>query len=373
LENSVQVALLTELFPPSVGGQEIRLAEIADGLAARDHSVFVFTIKTRATMKAHEILPSGVQVIRDPFVPDYQRPPGSYFPRSPLGIARFALAARRWLARYQFDAIFLNQWPLLHALTLSRSDRKRAIIDWCEIRGSQPYRLFQNVLPRLVAANTAVSDDVAKHIAARTSVDTHMIPSGVVLERYRADAECNRRGILYLGRLSPHKNVPDLISAYNILCDGGYPDPLVIAGAGPDLSTIEACIARSSYASRIELTGAVTEERKIDLLARAKVLVIPSKREGFPRTVAEAMASGLPTVTTSYPGNGTVGVVQHFGCGLCAAPDPAALAGTIRMVLSDWSAFSQAALESAKRLDMNVILAQVESIMLGLSHVSSGV
>jgi glycosyltransferase involved in cell wall biosynthesis len=41
----------------------------------------------------------------------------------------------------------------------------------------------------------------------------------------------------------------------------------------------------------------VSDERKYELLARTRLLMMTSQREGFPRVVAEAMASGVPVVT----------------------------------------------------------------------------
>lgn len=363
----MRIALLTELFLPNIGGQEIRFAEIADNLALRGHDVEVFTIRTLDTMAEQEVRSSGAKVTRRPGVSGYQRPPGSRFPRSPWGMVRFAVAARRWLAQQDaFDAILLNQWPLVHALALRRSDRRRAVVDWCEIRSTPPYTLFQDFLPRMMAANTAVSNAVAAHIEARAHRrPVVMIPSGIVLARYHADAAETRRGILYLGRISPHKDVPMLIAAYNVLCAAGCDEPLIIAGGGQPqvVDDINTLIAQSPYRSRIVLTGVVSENRKIELLASARILAITSTREGFPRVVGEAMASGLPTVTTRHPGNGTVGVVEEFQCGVCADPTPDAVADAISQVLIDWNRYSVACLAQARHVDMDRVVSAFETLL----------
>ena len=358
----MRIAMLTELFPPSIGGQEVRFAELANALADKGHSVQVLCIKHVATLPEQETLASGVTVIREPYLPNYRQMHGKLLPRSLPGMLRYAFAVWRWLSRERFDLIFLNQWPLLHVLALPRRARRCAVIDWCEIRDSGPYRLFQALLPRLVAANTAVSTDVQRHIAAHSRGPVLMLPSGIARERYSAADPASRRGVLYLGRLAHHKGVPLLIASYEELCRHGFAEPLIIAGAGPEQEAIQAAVTASPYAAQITMAGMVSEERKLELLSAARVLVLPSQREGFPRVVAEAMASGLPTVTTRYAGNGTVGVVEEFQCGLCADPEPAAVAAAIAAVYSDWGVYSARAEAGAARLDWAAIVVDFERL-----------
>ena len=359
----MRIALLTELFPPSIGGQEVRFAELANALASRGHSVKVLCIEHLRDLPEQEQLASGVTVIRRPFVPNYRQVHGSFLPRSLKGMVAYAFAVRRLLREEKFDAVFLSQWPLLHALALPRHVRQRAVIDWCEIRGTRIYNLFQNLLPRIVAANTAVSNDVKQHIAQRSRGPVLMLPSGIARERYYSAPAGERAGLLYLGRIAHHKGVPMLIAAFEALCASGFTEDLTIAGGGPALPEVEALVKASPVASRIRLAGLVSEEEKLRLMAHAKVLVLPSQREGFPRVVAEAMASGLPTVTTRYPGNGTVTVVEEFGCGLCADPTAANVADAIRAVYADWAHFSEQSMRGAVKLDWSSVVIEFEQFL----------
>jgi glycosyltransferase involved in cell wall biosynthesis len=359
----VKVLFLTELFPPSVGGQQLRFAELADLLAMRGRHVTVMCIRDSVDAAIEEKRASGVAVIRRPTLRHYYKPLAGLLPRSPLGMVRYALAVRRLTQAHEFDAIFLNQWPLLHILVLSRRNRARAIVDWCEIRHSATFRVLQSFLPRLVAANTAVSAQVAHHIRTFAGGRVLVLPSGITGARYRMDAAECRRGILYIGRLTGHKNLSLLIDAFEALCRRDYGEPLTIAGEGPAFELVQRRAESSPYRSRIQLLGLVSDDRKCKLLAGARLLMITSQREGFPRVVAEAMASGLPVVTARYPQNGTVGVIETFQCGLCADPTPNDLAEAAQTVFGDWDAWSARAHHRAASLEWSSLVQQFEALL----------
>lgn len=360
----MNVCFLTELFPPSVGGQQQRFAELANLLAMQGHQVTVLCIRDTVDGAAEETLANGVAVIRRPTDLHYYKPLGALLPRSPLGMLRYALTARRLTQARRFDVIFLNQWPLLHILALSRRDRARAIVDWCEIRHSKTFRVVQNLLPKLVAANTAVSAQVAQHIRAVTHGQVLVLPSGITGACYRMNAPASRHGLLYVGRITAHKNLALLIAAFEELCRRGYEEKLTIAGDGPALEAVRRRAASSPCRARIEIAGLVSDEQKYQLLAGARLLMLTSQREGFPRVVAEAMASGLPVVTARYPQNGTVGVVEEFGCGLCAEATAIDLADAAQTILGDWEAWSARSHQRAANLEWSSLIQQFEALLI---------
>jgi glycosyltransferase involved in cell wall biosynthesis len=106
-------------------------------------------------------------------------------------------------------------------------------------------------------------------------------------------------------------------------------------------------------------------------------------REGFPRVVAEAMASGLPVVTSEFPENGTKDVVLSYDSGVVTLPSPDDLALGITHALQNWDHYSQAGRAGAKTLSWNLIartfedlvvpgiLEQSQSIASGLTEVST--
>jgi glycosyltransferase involved in cell wall biosynthesis len=75
------------------------------------------------------------------------------------------------------------------------------------------------------------------------------------------------------------------------------------------------------------------------------------------------MASGLPVVTARYPQNGTVAVVEEFGCGLCAEPAANDLADAARSVLDDWANWSTRAHRHAGSLEWSSLAQQFEALL----------
>jgi glycosyltransferase involved in cell wall biosynthesis len=245
---------------------------------------------------------------------------------------------------------------------LPRRTRARTGIHWCEIRQDPILSRLQKRLPRLVRANFAVSAAVATAIEEQSGQHPVVVlPSGIQLERYRATPRSERSGVLCLGRIAPHKNLELLVDAFEIAVDRGLTGDLVIAGDGPSRSDIEAYARRSRVAGRIRVPGSVTEAEKIELLSQAALFAMPSRREGFPRVITEAMASGLPVVTARFPDNGAQHVVAQYGAGVVSGTDPADFAAALLIAEDQWDTFSAAGLAGAQTLDWSGIADTLEA------------
>jgi glycosyltransferase involved in cell wall biosynthesis len=355
----LRLAFLTELYFPNIGGQEVFFQELAEALVKRGHSVDVYCIRHDAALPATETL-NGVQVHRLSGSDRYTRPLVPQLRRDWFAVLRYCAAVRRHLSRQTYDFYLLNQWPLLHVAALPGQIRARSGIHWCEIRQGWLMRTVQQRLPRMVGSNFAISQPVGTAITEQSQQPCSILPSGVDRSRYRVGERQERSGVLYVGRLAAHKNLPLLIDAFQLAAAAGFSGDLVIAGDGPDRAEIEAYAQRSPVAARIHLLGSVSEERKINLLSEAALLGMPSRREGFPRVIAEAMASGLPTVTASFAANGSKEVVTQFGAGIVCDTDPTAFAEALLAAEAGWDEFSRAGLAGAQSLDWSGIADTLE-------------
>lgn len=358
LQAPLRFAFFTELYSPSIGGQEVFFQELAESLVRRGHTVDVYCIGHQTGLPAHEIR-NGVRLFRKPNNGRYQKPIVSSLRRSWSQITRYSAWIRGIADSAQHDFYLLNQWPLMHVLALPLRARHRSAVHWCEVRDGTLFRTIQARFPKTVPCNFAVSAAVAAEIGAQSGQSFGVLPSGLEVDRYRNAPRGTRSGILCLGRLFAHKNLPLLVDAFALVADEfeGY---LTIAGDGPERAAIESYVARSPITDRVRVLGEVTEEQKIELLSEAAVFGMPSRREGFPRVIAEAMASGLPIVTAGFPENGAKDVVAQYGSGVVCGTEPADFADGLRSAAAEWDRFSQAGLVGAQTLDWSDIAGTLE-------------
>ncbi len=107
--------------------------------------------------------------------------------------------------------------------------------------------------------------------------------------------------LLFLGRIGKRKGAYDLLQALSKLVSE-FPDLRLIMGGDGELDEAKRCADSLGISAHLELAGWVTGKDKQALLSKASVYVLPSYHEGLPMSVLEAMAAGLPVVSTRVGG-----------------------------------------------------------------------
>jgi glycosyltransferase involved in cell wall biosynthesis len=190
-----------------------------------------------------------------------------------------------------------------------------------------------------------VSDTMRKEIAQiAPGTPITRIYNGIDPSRFRgADpaalaATTARLGVpqgfaLAVGHLEERKNFLRLVEAFALLRDSGRTLPLLIVGNdGGSRSEIAAAVARHGLETQISLLQGVTDEELCHLYALSRLVVFPSRYEGFGIPVLEAMAAHRPLVTSD------IAVFQELteGRGAYFPPDDAsAIAAQIARLLDD--------------------------------------
>lgn len=136
--------------------------------------------------------------------------------------------------------------------------------------------------------------------------------------------------LLFVGRLAAAKGLPVLLDAIAKLDDV----TLEIAGDGPDRLMLVEQARRLGIAERVRFLGYQSQAQVRDLLKQADIFVLTSFAEGVPVVLMEAMAAGVPVITTQIAG--IPELVEDGESGLLIAPgDAGATAAAIHQLVED--------------------------------------
>ncbi|HEY6870637.1 MAG TPA: glycosyltransferase, partial [Novosphingobium sp.] len=132
-----------------------------------------------------------------------------------------------------------------------------------------------------------------------------------------------------VGALIPRKGQAHAIGALEHLPEA----LLLIAGAGPDRAALEALAAQLGVANRVRFLGAIPHGDLPRVLSAADVFVLPTESEGLANAWVEALACGVPVVTTPIPGAREL--LTDPAWGRFAGRDAAGIAAAVRTILAD--------------------------------------
>jgi glycosyltransferase involved in cell wall biosynthesis len=149
----------------------------------------------------------------------------------------------------------------------------------------------------------AVSEFTASQVSSLLQFDSsriRVVPHGVRQPTMQSGSQ-RENLILFVGALQIRKNVIGLIEAFERLSGDKDPWRLVLAGApsGYQADRILDRIEKSTCRDRIEIAGYVSQSELETLYSRASIFALPSLDEGFGIPVLEAMAHGVPVVTSN--------------------------------------------------------------------------
>lgn len=197
----------------------------------------------------------------------------------------------------------------------------------------------------------AVSQSVAAvhaHLCGIPAKRMTSIPNGVDSPAAMPErAEQKPNEVLFVGRLTEQKDPQALLSAFEALPeDVRSGSKLTFVGDGPLRTQLQQAANQSSCADAIQFVGQVSDVA--DRMQAATILALPSKWEGMPNVVLEAMANGLPVVATAV--DGTQEAIDSETGWLVPAGDVSALADSICEALTSPSERAARAARASQRV-----------------------
>jgi glycosyltransferase involved in cell wall biosynthesis len=178
---------------------------------------------------------------------------------------------------------------------------------------------------------------------ARDRGKISIVRNGVDASRFRPRAAEPENGVpvvLAVGRLAPVKGLETLIDACATLAERRVEFRCELVGDGDLRLPLDGRVKALGLEDQVRFTGALDQDGVREAHERATVFALPSRitedgrRDGLPCAIVEAMAVGVPVVTT--PVSGIPEIVRDGESGLLVPPDdPGALAEALERVISD--------------------------------------
>ena len=289
-----------------MGGQERVALDLASGQRAAGHRVMAVSLAGGAEGPlARDFREQGVEVVTVPKSSGFD----------PALAVRLASLFRR----EQVEVVHThNPQPLLYGAMGGRLAGAVVVHTKHGANPDQGRRLtLRRLGGRLAHAYVAVSQataDVARAKRECSEEKLVVIDNGIDLSRFHADldARASVRAelgipaeacvVISVGRVAPEKAHADLVMAMAPLLSDAV--ELVIAGDGSSMERVRDAVARNNVGKHVHLPGSRRDVPR--LLASADVFAMSSITEGLPLVLPEAMASGLPIVSTAVGGIPTV-------------------------------------------------------------------
>ena len=198
-------------------------------------------------------------------------------------------------------------------------------------------------LARAIITETEYSEKFLRERFPECADRIHRVYNGLNLAEFgRANFSSDPPMIVAIGRLIVKKGFANLIRACALLVERGRPFRCEIFGEGPLENQLRAQIEESGLKELVQLPGPKPQHQLRERLAAANVFVLPSVPEAeggmdnLPTVIMEAMATGLPIVSTRI--GGIPEMVIDNETGFLVRPDvPVALADAIEKVINDRS------------------------------------
>jgi glycosyltransferase involved in cell wall biosynthesis len=293
----MKIAILVNLFPPKwLAGTEIATYYMAEHLAQRGHEVHVITSL-------------------DEGLPEKSCEKGFHIHRLPrvrirfVGVLAFWVDIVRTLQKIKPDIVHAQSFGSGMPALLSNRLLKIPYVIYG--RGADVYlpdwftKLTAKGILKNASTVIALTEHMKDAMQAIYSRDIIVVPNGInlneVAEKETEGGNPSKR-VLFVGRLHPVKEVQYLLGAMKMVHQELPEAKLILVGDGEEREHLENLTDSLGIRECVEFAGRVPHERVKDYMNQAEVFVLSSLSEGFPVTILEAMACGLPIVATRVGG-----------------------------------------------------------------------
>ncbi|HEY9140226.1 MAG TPA: glycosyltransferase family 4 protein [Bryobacteraceae bacterium] len=371
---AVSLLLISDTYPPVVGGSEIEAQRVSAEMIRRGHRVLVLTSGGSPMPPARNwVDPAGVPVrilTRD----------ATGRRKDILFALRVAWALWRERRNYQIVYFLMQGLHLAAGLPVARALRKPIVMKFAGsaviplLRASRAGRAELRWLRRWAARLLILNEGMVQEAIEEGFPREQMLwmPNPVDTEQFRPGQPEEIAGLraefgiplealvaVYVGRLSREKGLPALLRGFALAAREEARVMLVLVGDGAMRNELQTMAAKLGLGPSQVLFSGRVDSSEVPLWLRASdVFTLMSPNEGFSCALAEAMSAGLPSVVSRIPAN--VQLIEDEVHGLLApVEDDSAMAGALIRLFHDPALRGRIGLAARQRIIDNYSTCQV--------------
>jgi glycosyltransferase involved in cell wall biosynthesis len=376
----VNVALVTETYPPEINGVAMTLSRLTNGLAARGHAIEV--IRPRQKEEALENAPGGFAARETGSVGQWLVPgaPIPFYKTLRMGLPVQGTLLKHWRESRPDVVHVATEGPLGLAALLAAKKLGLPVTssfhtNFHQYGGHYGLKLGRDIALRYLrwfhnqtACTLAPTDEMCAQLAADGFQRLRTLSRGVdavLFSPGKRSAELRARWgvgpadpvMIYVGRIAAEKNMAQAVDAFLAMQAAEPRARFVLVGDGPERASLEVKHPEFHYA------GMRRGEELAAHYASADAFLFASTTETFGNVVTEAMASGLVVIAYDY-----AAVKQHVNAGrngfAAAFGSRDALIGTAVTAMArrvEWPAIRAEARATALTITWDSIIARFES------------
>lgn len=365
-----RVHVVITTFLPSVGGAETQTLAQCQNLLQRGHDMQVVTFRHQAAWAPYEVV-KGVPVTRVAgFLLGRRKQLPRLFQKVLYFLAMFVMGWALWQRRNQYDVLQLCQFsllvlPLAVVCFLARKPMAIIVISagagrktktnepakllagplapetpWLRVDGKTwidgdlygleaagpvIVMLIRRLLGRIGAIVIVLSTRMQRYVSEHhfDLAGTRIIPNGVDLLRFQLASnlhdEQRLQTVVCVSKLRYEKGIDVLLQAWHIVHQQRPEARLILVGSGPVQIPLEKMAQTLEIADTVEFAGLQSDVPA--QFHRGAIAILPSRWEGMPNALLEAMASGAACIATRV--SGSEDLIQSEHNGLLVEPEDA--------------------------------------------------
>ena len=401
MKETPRIGFITTMFFPNVGGAEISLKELISSVVKKDTSgVLIVPWKNWLVIRKRNDFTLKIPII--PLYPGYQ------------SVAGWSLSVAYWILKLQLSLIQnrfdLTCWHAVGAFPVgamvarwAKNKRTRVLVraPGADIQIDESVQYGARLDPKVdhfvrkflpfanifIAHSKSIENEYL--LLGIPTYKIKSIPHGVDLERFGWEADGKKPQkimrvgdeplrFLFVGRNHPKKGVEILVEAAELLSRRSS-KKFVVDLVGRGFDKLGSTATDLVDLGKINVIGEIFSQEEdenhpskelISCYLKADVFVLPSYVESFGVVLIEAMAAGLPVITTNS--DGCRDVIRGGEDGIMIPPgDPEALAVAMEKFLTDpvtRQLFAEKSINRVQDFDLATVAADYVSLYSGLLH-----